>query len=75
MGALPKLRAIARTTLRTRPSPQPWTTRGVIAWTAVLLALAESAWLFYPRARSVVLSLEETPAVRGYRVAAGVGCF
>ena len=75
MGALPKLRAIARTTLRTRPAPQPWTTRGVIAWTAVLLALAESAWLLYPRARSVVLSLEETPAVRGYRVAAGVGCF
>src|SRR5207245_9725743 len=68
-------RAIRRPMLRPRPAPQPWTPRSVVVGLAVLVAVAESAWLLYPRARSVVLSLEETPAVRGYRLAAGVGCF
>src|SRR3989442_13312234 len=72
---LRNLRTIGRPTLRTRGVPQPWTARSLIAWAAVLMALAESAWLVYPRARALVLSLEETPAVRGYRLAAGVGCF
>src|SRR5437899_117785 len=72
---LRNLRTIGRPTLRTRGVPEPWTARSLIAWAAVLMALAESAWLVYPRARALVLSLEETPAVRGYRLAAGVGCF
>src|SRR5438034_983441 len=69
------LRAIGRPALRTRGTPEPWTARSLIAWAAVLIALAEGAWLLYPPARALVLSLEETPAVRGYRLAAGVGCF
>src|SRR2546426_8776417 len=72
---LRNLRTIGRPTLRTRGVPEPWTARSLIAWAAVLMALAESAWLVYPRARALVLSLEETPAVRGYRLAAGIGCF
>ena len=75
MEPLRKLRAIRRPLLRTRPSPQPWTPRSAVVGLAVLVAVAESACLLYPRARSIVLSLEETPAVRGYRLAAGVGCF
>jgi len=75
MEPLRTLRAIRRPLMRTRPAPQPWTPRSVVVGLAVLVAVAESAWLLYPRARSVVLSLEETPAVRGYRLAAGVGCF
>jgi len=72
---LRKLRAIGRPAVRTRATPEPWTARSMIAWAAVLLALAQGAWLLYPSARALVLSLEETPAVRGYRLAAGVGCF
>src|SRR5436305_10518359 len=72
---LRSLRTAGRPALRTRGAPEPWTAPRLIAWTAILVAVAESAWLLYPRARSVVLSLEETPAVRGYRLAAGVGCF
>ena len=75
MEPLRTLRAIRRPLMRTRSAPQPWTPRSVVVGLAVLVAVAESAWLLYPRARSVVLSLEETPAVRGYRLAAGVGCF
>ncbi|HLK13000.1 MAG TPA: c-type cytochrome [Candidatus Binatia bacterium] len=41
----------------------------------VALALAESAWLAYPWLRGVVLGLEETPAARGERLAASLGCF
>src|SRR5438876_8232843 len=69
------LRAIRRPLLHTRGVPQAWTARSVIAWAAVVMALAEGAWLLYPAARARVLSLEETPAVRGYRLAAGLGCF
>src|SRR2546422_10290621 len=69
------LRAIRRPLLNTRGTPEAWTARSVVAWGAVLMALAEGAWLLYPAARARVLSLEETPAVRGYRLAAGLGCF
>src|SRR3989442_10994252 len=72
---LRNLRTIGRPTLRTRGVPEPWTARRVVAWAAVVVALAEGAWLLYPPARALVLSLEETPAVRGYRLAAGNGCF
>src|SRR5207237_8548254 len=43
------------------------------AW--ITLALVESAWLAYPLVRARVLALEDTPAARGRRVAAGLGCF
>src|SRR5882724_8308094 len=72
---LRSLGTMGRPALRTRGTPEAWTARSVIAWAAVLIALAEGAWLLYPPARALVLSLEETPAVRGYRLAAGVGCF
>jgi len=41
----------------------------------VLVALVETAWLVYPLARARILGLEETPAARGQRLAAGLGCF
>ncbi|TME70118.1 MAG: c-type cytochrome [Chloroflexi bacterium] len=46
-----------------------------IAWIALAVALVESAGLLYPRARALALSLEETPAARGQRLAASLGCF
>jgi len=39
------------------------------------LAVLESAWLVYPILRAWVLAVEETPAVRGYRLAEQLGCF
>ena len=39
------------------------------------MALVESAGLLYPNARALALSLEETPAVRGQRLADSLGCF
>jgi len=41
----------------------------------VTLAVLETAWLAYPALRARVLSLEETPAARGQRLAARLGCF
>src|SRR2546427_10521620 len=41
----------------------------------ITLALVESAWLAYPFVRARVLELEDTPAERGWRVAASLGCF
>jgi mono/diheme cytochrome c family protein len=41
----------------------------------IVLALAETAWLLYPWVRARVLALEETPAARGQRLAAELGCF
>ncbi len=41
----------------------------------VVLALIETAWLAYPALRARVLSLEETPAARGQRLASELGCF
>jgi mono/diheme cytochrome c family protein len=39
------------------------------------LAVAETAWLVYPAVRARLLGLEETPAVRGERLAGTLGCF
>jgi mono/diheme cytochrome c family protein len=41
----------------------------------VLLALAETGWLLYPAVRARLLGIEETPAARGQRLAAKLGCF
>jgi len=49
--------------------------RRAVAWIALAVALVESAGLLYPRARALALSLEETPAARGQRLAASLGCF
>src|SRR5207237_1199447 len=49
--------------------------RTLIARAWITLALVESAWLAYPLVRARVLALEDTPAARGRRVAAGLGCF
>jgi len=39
------------------------------------LAVLETAWLAYPAVRARVLGLEDTPAARGQRLAAELGCF
>lgn len=44
-------------------------------WLLVALVVAETAWLAYPAVRRRVLSLEESPAVRGERLAQDLGCF
>src|SRR5213594_1348542 len=49
--------------------------RTLIARALITLALVESAWLAYPRVRARVLAREDTPAARGWRVAARLGCF
>src|SRR5437867_969439 len=49
--------------------------RTLIARALITLALVESAWLAYPLVRARVLALEDTPAARGRRVAASLGCF
>jgi mono/diheme cytochrome c family protein len=41
----------------------------------VALAIVESAWLAYPHLRARLLSLEDTPAARGRRLAVRLGCF
>jgi mono/diheme cytochrome c family protein len=41
----------------------------------IALAVLETAWLAYPAVRARVLSLEVTPAARGQRLAAELGCF
>src|SRR2546430_16586669 len=47
----------------------------LIARALITLALLESAWLVYPIVRRHVLAIEDTPAARGRRVAAALGCF
>src|SRR5207302_9673734 len=47
----------------------------LIARALITLALLESAWLVYPIVRRHVLAVEDTPAARGRRVAAALGCF
>src|SRR5207249_10136770 len=47
----------------------------LIARALITLALLESAWLVYPIVRRQVLAVEDTPAARGRRVAAALGCF
>ena len=49
--------------------------RRLVVRLLVALAAIETAWLVYPVVRPRILSLEETPATRGQRVAAGLGCF
>src|SRR5262245_23554779 len=44
-------------------------------WVLLVLVLGQAAWLLYPALRRRGLSLEETPAVRGERLAASLGCF
>ena len=41
----------------------------------VVLALAETGWLLYPILRARLIGIEETPAVRGQRLAMTLGCF
>ena len=51
-----------------------------VLWRRITMVLAavgllETAWLCYPRARALVLQLEDTPAARGERLARDLGCF
>lgn len=46
-----------------------------MTWLLMALVLAETAWLVYPLVRPRVLSLEDTPAVRGEKLASELGCF
>ena len=41
----------------------------------IVLAIVETAWLGYPSVRAIVLTLEDSPAARGERLAAELGCF
>jgi len=41
----------------------------------VVVVLAQAAWLGFAPAKALVLQLEETPAARGRRLAATLGCF
>ena len=49
--------------------------RGRFVWLLLVAAAIETGWLLYPAVRGVVLSIEETPAGRGHRLAAELGCF
>jgi mono/diheme cytochrome c family protein len=49
--------------------------RPLLAPLAVVLAVGQAAWLGYPLVRSRVLSLEESAAARGERLAHTLGCF
>src|SRR5436309_2526670 len=55
--------------------PSMWAARirRLLARALITLALVESAWLAYPRVRARVLAREDTPAARGWRVAARLG--
>ncbi len=53
-----------------RPRLRRALTRALVA-----LALVETGWLAYPAVRARLLALEETPARRGQRLAAELGCF
>src|SRR2546425_6278227 len=48
---------------------------GVLLRVLMGLTLAETTWLLYPVLRARILSVEETPAARGQRLAAALGCF
>jgi mono/diheme cytochrome c family protein len=41
----------------------------------VVVVLAQATWLAWAPAKALVLQVEETPAVRGHRLAATLGCF
>jgi len=49
--------------------------RRTLARTLVALVVLETGWLSYPTLRARLLALEETPARRGQRLAAELGCF
>ncbi len=49
--------------------------RGGFVWALAIVAALETGWLLYPVVRRVVLAIEETPAARGRRLAAELGCF
>src|SRR6185503_1144545 len=49
--------------------------RGGFLWALAIVAAVETGWLLYPVVRRVVLAIEETPATRGHRLAAELGCF
>lgn len=49
--------------------------RRLRAWALAAIVAAGAGWLLYPAIRARVLRLEETPAMRGQRLAAELGCF
>src|SRR5215470_19942160 len=49
--------------------------RGWLVWALAIVAALQTGWLLYPVVRRVVLSIEETPAARGRRLAGELGCF
>src|SRR5262245_35839395 len=49
--------------------------RRLLVGLLVALAVAQSVYLAYPRVRARILSLEDTPAARGQRLATALGCF
>jgi mono/diheme cytochrome c family protein len=49
--------------------------RRLLVGMLVGVAVLESAYLAYPRVRARILSLEDTPAARGQRLATTLGCF
>lgn len=49
--------------------------RGGFVRALAVIAALETGWLLYPLVRRVVLSIEETPAARGHRLAVDLGCF
>ena len=49
--------------------------RRLIVRVLIGLAVLETGWLAYPAVRARILALEETPARRGQRLAAELGCF
>lgn len=53
-----------------------WTRfRRLLGPLAVALVVAETAWLAYPVVRARLLAVEVSPAERGHRLAADLGCF
>src|SRR5438552_1410770 len=65
-------RCQARRTMEANRTPR---LRRTLARTLVALVVVETGWLSYPTLRARLLALEETPALRGQRVAADLGCF
>ena len=46
-----------------------------LVWVLAIVAALETGWLLFPLVRGLVLAIEETPATRGHRLAAELGCF
>src|SRR5881397_673269 len=64
-------RCQARRTMEANRTPR---LRRTLARTLVALVVVETGWLSYPTLRARLLALEETPARRGQRLAAELGC-